>query len=304
VAQPDAITERRKLEGNDVRVSLHLDSTNIYLEVFIDEMVGEAARNYVDALRVSREVTSLDDINRRNPDVLELAKGLVADSSEDEDLPEWYRAGMEQSDDDPLGEAVDLLRKEVAAQMRMCTIDGIIAAMFDYADVIIGSPDSEKRSERGIFKERRSRGKNVIIELHPEITCDPIDPGYWDDSATNKVRADNFLPPLPPKKVSRPVEQKVAWITAIKDQYPIFSIDLDQVFERYFDKLIDMAFEEARQADEFGFRSGDVDRDTHVEAEPTKQKKRRQRRKPVTVVQPSDEDGPNGREVPGDTPGP
>lgn len=245
---------------------------DVNLHVTINEVVGNKARDYMEALKVARRIPSLDEIDNTFEGVQTLARikynQQESISKNKANLPVWLQNAVERtpkrSPKEFLEEAVQDWKSHVSAWLNALQVEAFILA-------IVGEGELEVKGEkinRGFFTHQYLQGIRVY-NVHPSITTEQIPNDYFDNSKINAERQADGKPALFTRNPVIAQEQMLALVDAVKRANPQFGMSLSTFFNDYANHIVEMAFtvseEVALEYDEDGFHSEPVVGDTHEE---------------------------------------
>lgn len=144
--------------------------------------------------------------------------------------------------------ALDLVREYMPQYLEQADRDALIVTVFDE-----------------LFRIEIQAGRPVVLFGLPF----EIGAADFDDTEENQTRFfTSVAPPLPPRKATNAVEQKLAYIKNLLNSNPVMAGKFVQTFENWFANEAQVFIDEKRAleaVDSNGFRSGDVGGDPHAQ---------------------------------------
>jgi hypothetical protein len=270
-AQQDAIAQRRQIEDNILRKLITLYD-DVEIEVFIDETVGEAARNYIDNMLSLRNIPDVSDVSPMHPAVME----LYADNlkmAEDESVPEPFRYKALSPE-----QVAEIYKTFVNRLHSIVQTEGFIVALISKGTLYING----KKAGDLFVPKKTTTGINYT-ELHPKIKCNPVPVDFFEPKELNDNENNQLLPKIPQKNPGSIAEQRLALIETLRETHPEFNFALSQFFTDYMKDVLAVLHdatvsEGSGDVDDDGFHSGGVDGNMDAEADPQDKNAKRGKR--------------------------
>ena len=174
-----------------------------------------------------------------------ISRGILDDSAVSPAHPSVLMLLSYWTDAMKAKEAIEIVRSS-STQFRLLAEDGAYkVAMVDH-----------------LFTQERLPGGQLKIRMNiPGIDEIEIPPDYWNDNEENQSRIADWNAPLPPRKPSHPIEQKVALIYTLLNQNALFAMRFVALLEASITNMMGDVMGAARkkqETDAEGFRSDTV----------------------------------------------
>lgn len=240
----------------------------VKLHTTFNEAMMRKASDYMEALKVARRIPNVDEIDAKYEGVTDLAKVIFAQQEAlyrkaDSGLPIWITQNIKKkSPQEILQDSVERWQAHLGMWLNALQVEAVILALVSEGLLEVDGQDIH----RGFFKYQYVSGIRLYSQ-HDAIEAEAIDPNYFDNTALNKERLAEGIPPLFKRDPLIAQEQMLAIIDAVKRANPDFGISLSNFFNDYADKVTVNAFQmvsevAAMEYDEGGFHSEPVDTDT------------------------------------------
>lgn len=240
--------------------------------VQVNEEVGLNASDYRDAIIAKRNLTEPADINGLNsPEVKRIIERIQKREetikSEQENLPEWMKNALSTGGFNVVKDVVFRVKKHYEDQHKLAFSLAILVSLVKNAKILVHGEEMPR--ER--FYTFKNLNGFTIVELNPLFEAQTIKDGYFDDSEKNIALRDQDLPELPFRNPREAIEQQIAWLDTLQDQYPIFALQLNTLFNDSVERLAYYVYGVSPDMDENGFRpeyvGGDMENPVTAEGE-------------------------------------